>query len=106
FQAEDGIRDKLETGVQTCALPILNDSGSAFNFSFFGLPSNKELKLSGNAAFTGTIYAPEAAFKLGGGGNDMYDFVGSSITGPVRSEERRVGKECSSHGGACHGNKR
>src|SRR5687767_15993707 len=22
FQAEDGIRDKLETGVQTCALPI------------------------------------------------------------------------------------
>src|SRR3989441_13175024 len=24
FQAEDGIRDKLVTGVQTCALPILN----------------------------------------------------------------------------------
>ena len=23
FQAEDGIRDKLVTGVQTCALPIL-----------------------------------------------------------------------------------
>jgi len=22
FQAEDGIRDKLVTGVQTCALPI------------------------------------------------------------------------------------
>ena len=26
FQAEDGIRDRLVTGVQTCALPI---SGSA-----------------------------------------------------------------------------
>src|SRR5205823_7208368 len=25
FQAEDGIRDKLVTGVQTCALPILGD---------------------------------------------------------------------------------
>ena len=25
FQAEDGIRDKLVTGVQTCALPILTD---------------------------------------------------------------------------------
>src|SRR5687767_15669285 len=25
FQAEDGIRDKLVTGVQTCALPILED---------------------------------------------------------------------------------
>src|SRR5687768_18144959 len=26
FQAEDGIRDKLVTGVQTCALPILERS--------------------------------------------------------------------------------
>src|SRR2546425_8205978 len=26
FQAEDGIRDKLVTGVQTCALPILSFS--------------------------------------------------------------------------------
>src|SRR5256714_11069107 len=26
FQAEDGIRDKLVTGVQTCALPILADN--------------------------------------------------------------------------------
>src|SRR3989441_3127675 len=26
FQAEDGIRDKLVTGVQTCALPIFADS--------------------------------------------------------------------------------
>ena len=25
FQAEDGIRDRLVTGVQTCALPICND---------------------------------------------------------------------------------
>src|SRR2546425_7087072 len=30
FQAEDGIRDKLVTGVQTCALPILDpvDNGA------------------------------------------------------------------------------
>src|SRR2546425_9721766 len=27
FQAEDGIRDKLVTGVQTCALPILAQRG-------------------------------------------------------------------------------
>src|SRR2546423_5600386 len=27
FQAEDGIRDKLVTGVQTCALPIWNTCG-------------------------------------------------------------------------------
>src|SRR2546425_7113496 len=28
FQAEDGIRDKLVTGVQTCALPIYSPSNS------------------------------------------------------------------------------
>src|SRR5687767_15594514 len=27
FQAEDGIRDKLVTGVQTCALPIFDRAG-------------------------------------------------------------------------------
>ena len=33
FQAEDGIRDRLVTGVQTCALPIfkcLNEMSDAF----------------------------------------------------------------------------
>src|SRR5687767_8172457 len=30
FQAEDGIRDKLVTGVQTCALPILLGVGGGF----------------------------------------------------------------------------
>src|SRR5205823_12206646 len=29
FQAEDGIRDKLVTGVQTCALPIFAGDGAA-----------------------------------------------------------------------------
>src|SRR6266404_8513796 len=32
FQAEDGIRDKLETGVQTCALPILAASCAAHTY--------------------------------------------------------------------------
>src|SRR5687767_15185049 len=34
FQAEDGIRDKLVTGVQTCALPIYS-KGSGFNTGAF-----------------------------------------------------------------------
>ena len=29
FQAEDGIRDRLVTGVQTCALPIFLDEGQS-----------------------------------------------------------------------------
>ena len=33
FQAEDGIRDKLVTGVQTCALPISNGAGKTTVFN-------------------------------------------------------------------------
>src|SRR3989441_1315600 len=32
FQAEDGIRDKLVTGVQTCALPIYSIQGIGASF--------------------------------------------------------------------------
>ena len=32
FQAEDGIRDRLVTGVQTCALPILNIIADPVNY--------------------------------------------------------------------------
>src|SRR6202046_5456934 len=59
FQAEDGIRDRNVTGVQTCALPI---------FEGFFLP-------------------------LEVGADDAGRFDHSD---EVRSEERRVGKECRS----------
>src|SRR6185437_1245493 len=39
FQAEDGIRDKLVTGVQTCALPIL----TAFAIASYGFLRRTEL---------------------------------------------------------------
>jgi hypothetical protein len=43
--------------------------------------------LGGNAsptnAFVGTIYAPQAAFSLGGGGSNTCDFIGASITKTV-----------------------
>src|SRR5207248_7245138 len=38
FQAEDGIRDRTVTGVQTCALPISSPQPSQFNMNF-GNPS-------------------------------------------------------------------
>src|SRR5438552_16270714 len=76
FQAEDGIRDDLVTGVQTCALPISarwRRMGSRFGSNF-------------EYDFTGT---PCAAIVQGG--------LVHYPTG--RSEERRVGKECRSRGG-------
>jgi hypothetical protein len=59
------------------------DGGNAANLSYFGTTNNTSITFSGNASFTGTIYAPEADFKLGGGGNNTYDFVGASVTKSV-----------------------
>lgn len=61
-----------------------NANASATNFFYWGLNSNTSLGLRGNSAFTGLIYAPYAAFTLGGGGYNPYDFVGASVTGSVR----------------------
>src|SRR5207249_8262064 len=77
FQAEDGIRDRNVTGVQTCALPI----------SF--------TRARNDAAIRGLIItgAGEKAFVAGA------DIKELAVLAPIeaqRSEERRVGKECRS----------
>jgi len=58
--------------------------GSALNFQYYGLPTNTSLSFGGNAAFSGSVYAPSAALSLGGGGSDIYDFVGSCIVKTVK----------------------
>lgn len=49
----------------------------------YGLPTCTSLSFSGNARYTGCIYAPSADFSMSGGGNDPYDFAGASITKTV-----------------------
>ena len=39
--------------------------------------------MTGNASWTGTIYAPEADIRMGGGGNNTYDIVGSIIANTI-----------------------
>ncbi|MCS7089376.1 MAG: hypothetical protein RMN51_06470 [Verrucomicrobiota bacterium] len=63
---------------------VVNASGRAENFLYFGTPRNTTLSFGGNASFTGAIYAPDADFTLGGGGNNTYDFVGASVTKTVK----------------------
>lgn len=63
---------------------LVNESGNAANFLYYGLPSNTSVQFAGNGSFTGSIYAPNADFQLGGGGNDTYDFVGASVTKTVK----------------------
>src|SRR5205823_8256226 len=75
FQAEDGIRDKLVTGVQTCALPIYGVIHGCYNRSGGGL------RVIDSA--TTNCKSVEQPIDWG-------------VQGPLgpRSEERRVGKEC------------
>jgi len=56
---------------------------NATNLTYYGMPSNTSISMSGNAEFIGTIYAPEASVSLGGGGNNNYDFIGSLIANSV-----------------------
>src|SRR5207248_5527068 len=82
FQAEDGIRDRTVTGVQTCALPILSPSSSAEKQN---TPSRRRiLFLCG---------------RRGRHPHSPHADVGAMRLIAVRSEERRVGKECSSRRG-------
>ncbi|HXG46689.1 MAG TPA: collagen-binding domain-containing protein, partial [Methylomirabilota bacterium] len=61
-----------------------NSDGTADAFIFWGLPTCTSISFSGNASFTGAIYAPNADLVLNGGGNDTVDFVGASVTATAR----------------------
>src|SRR5690348_17465619 len=91
FQAEDGIRDGRVTGVQTCALPISPCKHC-----------RGEGRVRGEREITVQIPAGVATgqyMTLRGVGN-----AGSrgAPRGDVRSEERRVGKECRSRWSPYH----
>src|SRR5205823_10772513 len=89
FQAEDGIRDKLVTGVQTCALPI-------FILQKLALA----LKKNHPECYLIVLLIDERPEEV----TDMHrtvagpgaEVVASTFDEPAseRSEERRVGKEC------------
>lgn len=63
---------------------IMNSDSYATTFQYYGLPGNTSLAFKANASFTGTIYAPEADFTLGGGGKNVYDFVGSCVVHTIK----------------------
>jgi|GEM_PF-730699 len=56
---------------------VINDTGLANSFHYFGLPTNTAIDYKGNSAFYGVIYAPQATLKLGGGGTTDLDFSGA-----------------------------
>jgi hypothetical protein len=64
-------------------LGVVNENGNAANFLYLGTTNNTSVNFGGNANFVGAIYAPQADFSLGGGGNNMYDFIGASVSRTV-----------------------
>src|SRR5690554_8146393 len=99
FQAEDGIRDADVTGVQTCALPILETFQR-----WRELPAPKRgeyVRRLGNALREhveelGALVTLEMGKILPEGIGEVQEMI--DICDFSRSEERRVGKECRSEG--------
>lgn len=63
---------------------VMNYTRNALNYQVIGLPSCTNIRMTGNAAFTGIIYAPSAHLQLGGGGSTIYDCVGASVVGSAK----------------------
>src|SRR5207244_4997450 len=84
FQAEDGIRDDLVTGVQTCALPISTTSSTRY-VGPFAVTQTTTLKAMAAAPGMADSSVSSATYTIQ---------VLPPTLAPGRSEERRVGKEC------------
>src|SRR5205085_8575753 len=89
FQAEDGIRDLTVTGVQTCALPICWDKIA--QAAAPTLAGTYRTLTGKTRPFPDFLALLEKKFPPGQGGDLQTD-----NPFPIRSEERRVGKECRS----------
>src|SRR3712207_7300449 len=92
FQAEDGIRDIGVTGVQTCALPI---SVMAFVF-------NAQNEWVPFAFLTGGFFSGLAGFFGMKTATYASGRTANAARKGLRSEERRVGKECRSRWSPYH----
>src|SRR3989440_7388339 len=90
FQAEDGIRDLIVTGVQTCALPISRRIPDAARVARAWLATHGPER--GFDHIFATI-ALARQYERMGRLKDAY---------ALRSEERRVGKECRSRWSPYH----
>src|SRR5699024_11747701 len=92
FQAEDGIRDRNVTGVQTCALPI-SISASQRIFIWWESVGCVTLISSSNLQ---AHFSPERSsfiiLKRFSSQNALK--IAAILFSSIRSEERRVGKEC------------
>src|SRR5260370_30116877 len=95
FQAEDGIRDSSVTGVQTCALPILNNE-----LAGRGVEIISTVDLAALGAVEGRLH--DAHLVDADAARAVAWVASLSPNADPRSEERRVGKECRSRWSPYH----
>src|SRR5258706_8670654 len=95
FQAEDGIRDWSVTGVQTCALPIfmtliktvgIKDLKNNLSAHLRDVRRGARILVSDRSTVVAELREPTSGYSVP----------------EVRSEERRVGKECRSRWSPYH----
>ena len=72
-----GARLELYVAGTTTSISTVNNSGNCNSFTYFGLPGNTSITLSGNDSFLGSIYAPNADLTLNGGGSNTLDYQGA-----------------------------
>src|SRR2546429_2354083 len=92
FQAEDGIRDVAVTGVQTCALPICERR----------IRHEPEQEALSHDGFSFRSAFGKAGYGLRRVCASGYRRRRAGVAGRLRSEERRVGKECRSRWSPYH----
>src|SRR3712207_7758778 len=97
FQAEDGIRYIGVTGVQTCALPIYEGGTAAPAFSSLQ-GSYSVIRLTSALWKHGPAMLKEMQAK----GVQWPRLTPADVQNLIRSEERRVGKECRSRWSPYH----
>src|SRR5207248_7719649 len=104
FQAEDGIRDRTVTGVQTCALPICEKNITCWRC----FPTPPVICIWDTCATTPSAMRWRAT--CGCAATTCFIPWGGTLSVcrrkmPPRSEERRVGKECRTRRAREHGRK-
>ena len=89
------------TGVQTCALPICNQLKGDATHILDGLRIDNGEILNTNGEYANIVLSERGFFTGGKIGKVFYLKKGKKIA-MVRSEERRVGKECRSRWSPYH----
>ena len=62
---------------------VRNETGYAGNFGIWAMPAVTSVSISGEGQITGTLYAPNSALSVSGGGSSGVDWIGAAVADTV-----------------------